>query len=412
LTVKPRTTRTIVSPANTSAARRTLALLGGLRGLSARIARRSSGLPESAAGRAGRAGRPAPALPESACGRAGRPAPALPAPGRCRRRPPMPAILPGMRVVVAPDKFEGSLTAEQAANAIEAGLRRARADVQVVRLPVGDGGAGTLAAVVAAGFERVPVPATGPTGEPVQAAIAVLGDRAFVEMAEASGLHRLPDGRRAPLEATTYGTGELLRAALDPRIAKVRVTVAADVDNPLVGPHGAAAVYGPQKGASPDDVLLLDSALRRYARVLSSDLGADLADAPGAGAAGGLGAGAIAFLGAELRSGIDLVLDLIGFHQAVEGADLVITGEGKIDFQSLRGKAPFGVARAAAEHGVPVVAVGGIVEVAEQELRTAGFEEARALAELEADVERSIAEAAPLLERLAEQVGRAWASLP
>jgi glycerate kinase len=374
-----------------------------------------------------------------------------------------------MRVVVAPDKFEGSLTAEQAAKAIEAGLRRARADVEVVRLPVGDGGAGTLAAVVAAGFQRVPVQATGPTGEPVQAAIAVRGDRAFVEMAEASGLRRLPGGRRAPLQATTYGTGELLRAALDlsvteivlgiggsattdggtgmasalgarfldadgeplppggasllrlaridtagldPRIAKVRVTVAADVDNPLVGPNGAAAVYGPQKGASPEDVLLLDSALRRYARVLSTDLGADLADAPGAGAAGGLGAGAIAFLGAELRSGIELVLDLIGFHQAVEGADLVITGEGKIDFQSLRGKAPFGVAGAAAQHGVPVVAVGGIVEVDERQLRAAGFEEARGLTELEPDVERCIAEAAPLLERLAEQVGRVWASLP
>lgn len=374
-----------------------------------------------------------------------------------------------MRVIVAPDKFEGSLTAEQAATAIEAGLRRARADVEVVRLPVGDGGAGTLAAVVAAGFERVPVRASGPTGEPVEAAIAVRGQRAFVEMAEASGLRRLPGGRRAPLEATTYGTGELLRAALDlgvselvlgiggsattdggtgmasalgahfldaageplppggasllrlaridtagldPRVAKVRVTVAADVDNPLVGPHGAAAVYGPQKGASPEDVLLLDSALRRYARVLSSDLGVDLADAPGAGAAGGLGAGAIAFLGAELRSGIELVLDLIGFQEAVAGAGLVITGEGKIDFQSLRGKAPVGVARAAAEHGVPVVALAGAVEVAEQELRAAGFEEARGLTELEPDLDRSMAEAAPLLERLAERVGRVWSALP
>ncbi len=374
-----------------------------------------------------------------------------------------------MRVVVAPDKFEGSLTAEQAALAVEAGLLRARPDAEVVRLPVGDGGAGTLAAVVAAGFERVPVRVTGPTGAPVDAAIAVRGDRSFVEMAEASGLRRLPGGRRAPLEATTYGTGELLRAALDlgvtelvlgiggsattdggsgmasalgarfldaageplppggaallrleridtagldPRVAKVRVTVAADVDNPLVGPHGAAAVYGPQKGASPDDVLLLDSALRRYARVLSRDLGADLAEVPGAGAAGGLGAGAIAFLGAELRSGIGLVLDLVGFDGAVAGADLVITGEGKIDFQSLRGKAPLGVARAAAAHGVPVVAVGGVVEVAERELRAAGFEEAHGLTELEPDVARCIAEAAPLLEQLAERVGRAWASLP
>jgi glycerate kinase len=374
-----------------------------------------------------------------------------------------------MRVVVAPDKFEGSLTADQAARAIEAGLLRARPDAVVARLPVGDGGAGTLAAVVAAGFDRVPVRATGPTGQPVDAAIALRGDRAFVEMAEASGLKRLPGGRRAPLEATTYGTGELIRAALDrgarelvlgiggsattdggagmasalgarflddagqplppggaallrlarldaggldPRIGQVHVTVAADVDNPLVGPQGAAAVYGPQKGASPEDVLLLDSALRRYARVLQADLGIDLADTPGAGAAGGLGAGAIAFLGADLRSGIDLVLELIGFDTAAAGADLVITGEGKIDFQSLRGKAPLGVARAAAAHGVPVVALGGVVEVAERELRAAGIEEAHALTQLEPDVERSIAEAAPLLQRLAERVGRAWASLP
>jgi glycerate kinase len=374
-----------------------------------------------------------------------------------------------MRIVVAPDKFEGSLTADQAARAIEAGLLRARPDAEVVRLPVGDGGAGTLAAVVAAGFERVPVRATGPTGEPVEAAIAVRGASAFVEMAEASGLRRLPGGRKAPRDATTYGTGELIRAALDrgarelvlgiggsattdggtgmasalgarflddqgrelppggaallrlaridtagldPRIAEVEVTVASDVDNPLVGPEGAAAVYGPQKGAGPDDVLLLDSALRRFARVLADDLGLDLADTPGAGAAGGLGAGAIAFLGATLRPGIDLVLDLVHFSDAVAGADLVITGEGKLDGQSLRGKAPLGVATAAARQGVPVVAVGGVVEVTQRELRAAGFEEAHALTSIEPDVERCIAEAAKLLERLAERVGRAWASLP
>jgi len=379
------------------------------------------------------------------------------------------AKLRSMRVVVAPDKFEGSLSAGQAAAAIEAGLRRARPDAEVVRLPLGDGGAGTLEALVAAGFQRVPVAASGPTGEPVAGAIAVDGTRAFVEMAEASGLKRLPGGRRAPLEATTYGTGELLRAALDhgareivlgvggsattdggagmaaalgarlldqagtdlppggaallrlaridvsgldPRLAEVRVTVASDVDNPLTGPEGAAHVYGPQKGAGPDDVLLLDSALRRYARVLADDLGQDVAGIPGAGAAGGLAAGAIAFLGAELRTGIELVLELVGFDKAVDGADLVVTGEGKLDAQSLRGKAPVGVARAAAAHGVPVVAVAGAVEVADRELRAAGFEEAHALLELEPDPRRSMAEAAPLLERLAERVGRAWASLP
>jgi glycerate kinase len=374
-----------------------------------------------------------------------------------------------VRVVVAPDKFEGSLTAGQAAQAIRAGLLRARPDAEVVALPLGDGGAGTLEALVAAGFQRVPVAATGPTGHPVQAAIAVDGDRCFVEMAEASGLKRLPGGRRTPLEATTYGTGELLRAALDhgvravvlgiggsattdggagmaaalgarflddagaelppggaallrlahvdtagldPRLREVQVTVAADVDNPLVGPDGAAHVFGPQKGAGPDEVLLLDSALRRYARVLAADLGVDLADTPGAGAAGGLGAGAIAFLGARIRSGIELVLELVGFDREVATADLVVTGEGKLDAQSLRGKAPVGVARAATAHGVPVVALAGVVELADRELRAAGFEEAHALAELEPDPARSITEAAPLLERLAELVGRAWATLP
>jgi glycerate 2-kinase len=159
-------------------------------------------------------------------------------------------------------------------------------------------------------------------------------------------------------------------------------------------------------------VLLLDSALRRFARVLADDLGLDLAATPGAGAAGGLGAGAIAFLGAKLRTGIELVLELVGFDRAAAGADLVVTGEGKLDAQSLRGKTPVGVARAAAAHGVPVVALAGAVEVADRELRAAGFEEAHALLELEPDPRRSMAEAAPLLERLAERVGRAWASLP
>jgi len=374
-----------------------------------------------------------------------------------------------MRVVVAPDKFEGSLTAGQAARAVEAGLLRARPDAEVVGLPLGDGGAGTLEALVAAGFQRVTVPAHGPTGQPVQAAIALKGATGFVEMAEASGLKRLPGGRRAPLEATTYGTGELVRAALDrgvrelalgiggsattdggagmaaalgarfldehgaelppggaallrlarvdvagldPRLRDVEVTVAADVDNPLVGPEGAAHVFAPQKGAGPDEVLVLDSALRRYARVLAADLGIDLADTPGAGAAGGLGAGAIAFLGACIRSGIELVLELVGFDRAVADADLVVTGEGKLDAQSLRGKAPVGVARAATAHGVPVVALAGVVEVADRELRAAGFEEAHALTELEPDTERCMAEAAPLLERLAERVGRTWATLP
>jgi glycerate 2-kinase len=374
-----------------------------------------------------------------------------------------------MRVVVAPDRFEGGLAAGEAAAAIEAGLRRARPDVEVVRLPLGDGGAGTLETVLAAGFDRLPVPATGPTGEPVAAAIAVDGGRAFVELAEASGLARLPGGRPAPLEATTWGTGELLRAALDRgageivlgtgggaatdggagmaaalgarlldragadlppggaallrlaridlsgldrRLGQVRVTVACDADGPLVGPEGAAHVHGPRTGAGPDEVLLLDSALRRYARVLADDLGLELGGTPGGGAAGGLGAGAVAFLGAELDTGIEPLLELAGFDRAVAGADLVVTGAGRLDAGSLHGGVPVGVARTAAAHGVPVVALAGAVEVADRELRAAGFEEGHALLELEPDPPRSVAEAARLLERLAERVGQAWASLP
>jgi glycerate kinase len=374
-----------------------------------------------------------------------------------------------MRVVVAPARFRGSLGAGQAAAAIGAGLRRARPDAEVVRVPVGDGGPGTLEAVLAAGFERVPVAATGPTGEPVAAAVAVDGARAFVETAQASGLERLPGGRPAPLEATTRGTGELLRAVLDlgarqvvvgtgggaasdggagmaaalgarlldrdgvelppggaallrlarvdrsgldRRLPAVRVTVACDEDIPLVGPEGAAQAGGRRAGAGPDEVLVLDSALRRYARVLADDLGLDLAATPGAGAAGGLGAGAVAFLGAELRPGIEPILELTGFQRAVDGADLVVTGEGRLDARSLGGGVPLGVARAAAGHGVPVVALAGEVEVADRELRAAGFEEAHALLELEPDPARAMAEAGPLLERLAERVGRAWASLP
>ena len=388
-----------------------------------------------------------------------------------------------MRVVVAPARFEGSLGAGQAAEAIQAGLRRARPDAEVVRLPVGDGGPGTLEALLAAGFRRVPATASGPTGEPLAAAIAVHGPRAFVEPAQAiglerrpsveparaSGLERLPRGRPAPLAATSRGAGELVAAALDagarelvlgtgasvapdggagmaaalgarlldrdgadlppggaallrlarvdtsgldPRLRGVRVTVACDADLPLVGPDGAAQAAGRQAGAGPDEVLLLEGALRRYARVLADELGLDLAATPGAGAAGGLAAGAAAFLRAELRPGVEPVLELAGFERAVAGADLVVTGEATLDARSLAGGAPLGVARAAGGHGVPVVALAGAVEVADRELRAAGFEEAHALTELEPDPARAAAEAGPLLERLAERAGRAWASLP
>ena len=373
-----------------------------------------------------------------------------------RRRP---------KIVVAPDKFKGSLTAVQAAQAIADGLRRSRADLDVVQLPVADGGDGTVAAALAAGYEPKTATVQGPTGEPVEATFAVRGEQAVLELAEASGLSRLPHGTLAPLTASTYGTGQLLLAALDagcrslilgvggsastdggagmvqalgarflsaageevgrggaalldldrvdptlldPRLASTTVILACDVDNPLVGAQGAATVYGPQKGATSDDVELLDKALSHYAEVVHRDMGLHLSHRAGAGAAGGTGAGAIAFLGAVSSSGIELMLEVVGFARAVEGADLVITGEGSLDAQSLSGKTPVGVARAAASAGVPVIALVGRLEVGPDELRAVGITSARALLELEPDDILAQRDAAVLLARLAEEVGASW----
>lgn len=368
------------------------------------------------------------------------------------------------RVLVAADKFKGSLTAVQVAERITAGLRRAVPDVEVEALPVADGGDGTVDAAVAAGFERREVRVAGPLGHEVTAAFALRGDTAVVEMAEASGLQRLPAGVFAPLTASTYGSGELLRAALDagvrtivfgvggsattdggagmlsalgarfldadgepvppgggglaevaradlsgldPRLASVDLVLASDVDNPLTGPKGAPAVYGPQKGASPDDVAALDAALSRYVEVLEAALGsraAEYAGSPGAGAAGGIGYGAL-LLGARFRAGIEVMLDVLGFAPALERAQLVITGEGSLDQQTLHGKAPVGVATAARAAGKEVVAVCGRLALPPEALGRAGIRRAYPLTDAEPDVARCIAEAGPILERVAERIG-------
>jgi glycerate 2-kinase len=369
-----------------------------------------------------------------------------------------------MRVVVAPDKFRGSATAQQVATAIAAGLRRARPDLGIVEIPVADGGDGTVAAALAAGFAPVRALAEGPAGAPVDAIFAIRAGTAVIELAEAAGLRRLPGGDApalAPLSASTFGVGQLIAAALDVgattvvlgiggsastdggagmvqalgvrladarghdlarggaalcelaaidaagldgRIASARLLVASDVDNPLLGPAGAAAVFGPQKGASPADVALLDRALARWAALTAATLGRDLAGAPGAGAAGGTGFAALAYLGARLVPGADLVLDLIGFDAALAGAGLVVTGEGSLDRQSLGGKAPVGVARAAARRGVPVIAVAGRVGLTKAELAAAGFAGAYSLADLEPDQAVSMARSVELLERIGGMV--------
>ncbi|MET9334553.1 glycerate kinase [Streptomyces cellulosae] len=362
-------------------------------------------------------------------------------------------------MLVAADKFKGSLTAVEVAERVTAGLRVVRPDLRVEALPVADGGDGTVAAAVAAGFERHEVTVSGPLGDEVTAAYALRDGTAVVEMAEASGLQRLPEGVFAPLTASTYGSGELLRAALDagarsivfgvggsattdggagmlaalgarfltasgepvgpggaalaevatadlsgldPRPRSVEFVLASDVDNPLTGPKGAAAVYGPQKGASPEDVERLDAALGHFAKVLDA---AELAASPGAGAAGGIGFGAL-LVGARFRPGIEVMLDVLGFASALQRADLVITGEGSLDEQTLHGKAPAGVAAAARAAGKDVIAVCGRLALAPEVLGRAGIRRAYALTDVEPDVARCIADAGPILERTAERIAR------
>jgi glycerate kinase len=368
-------------------------------------------------------------------------------------------------VLVASDKFKGSLTAAQVAAAVTAGIRRV-SDVDVVTVPIADGGDGTVDAAVSAGFARVPVTASGPTGAPVETSYARRGGTAVVEMADVSGLWRLPEGQREPMTATSRGLGEVLAAALDAgctqivmgiggsastdggagmvaalgarlldahgddlpdggaaladlsrlnlgalrsRMEGITVTVASDVDNPLLGEGGAAAVYGPQKGASPEQVAQLDAALAHWADVVEEVTGRDERHHAGAGAAGGVGFGAVAVLGASIRSGIDLLLELVGFDAALQrltSDDLVVTGEGSLDEQTLHGKAPAGVAAAAAARGIPVVAVCGRATLDPERLRDAGFQAAYAISDIESDPQRSFDEAAPLLEQIGERLAR------
>ena len=364
-----------------------------------------------------------------------------------------------MRVVVAPDKFKGSLTAAEAAQAIAAGVRDADPTADVSTLPVADGGEGTLEAALEAGYGRHDHEVTGPTGQRVQAALALSrdGTTAVVELAAASGLMLLDSP--APLTAGTRGTGELVRYALDagartlviaiggsagsdggagllsalgarsfdadgreigdggaalrditrldldgldPRLPKARVLLACDVDNPLVGPRGSATVFGPQKGATPDDVRLLDDALTRWADVVGRATGNDHRDTPGAGAAGGTGLAALAVLDAHVVPGVEVVLDLVDFDGALDGADLVVTGEGRFDAQSLGGKAPVGVARRAMAAGVPVVVLAGSRERLDDDtLRRAGIVAVHDLSEIEPDPDRRMTDAAAAVRRLA-----------
>jgi glycerate kinase len=324
-----------------------------------------------------------------------------------------------MRIIVAPDSFKGSVSALGVTEAMERGIHAVFPEAEVIKVPIADGGEGTVEALVAAtGGRLMHTNVHGPMGEPLSAHWGISGDgsTAFIEMASASGLPLVPKERRNPRIASTFGTGELMKAALDaglcklvvgiggsatndggtgmaramgvrfldaegrdlpeggaalarlaridlsglePRLAEASILVACDVDNPLCGPRGASAVYGPQKGATPEMVAELDAALGVLASVAAAATGRDIARSAGAGAAGGLGAGLLFFTPACLRPGVSIVLETTGFETLVQGADFLITGEGRTDFQTAMGKAPVGVAEVAQRHGVPVICLSG-----------------------------------------------------
>lgn len=324
-----------------------------------------------------------------------------------------------MKIVIAPDSYKESLSALEVAAAIEAGFQEIFPDAEYVKLPVADGGEGTVEAMVAATQGHlVQVTVTGPLGEPVQAFYGLSGDErcAFIEMAAASGLESVPVASRNPLITTTWGTGELIRHALDAgvqqiiigiggsatndggagmvqalgaklltqdnqqiaagggaleqlaridlsgldsRLADCRIDVACDVTNPLTGPEGATAVFGPQKGATAEMIVRLDRALAHFAQIIHRDLAVDVLQLEGGGAAGGMGAALYAFCGARLRPGIEIVTDALHLAELVADADLVITGEGRIDSQTIHGKVPVGVAKVAQRYNVPVIAIAG-----------------------------------------------------
>ena len=364
-----------------------------------------------------------------------------------------------VKVLIAPDSFKGSLSAAEAAAAMVRGARSAFPDAELLAVPMADGGEGTVEALVAGtGGQIVTRTVTGPLGQPVSARFGLLGDgeTAAIEMAAASGLLLVPKEERDPRITTTYGTGELIKAALDlgvrrivcgiggsatndggagmiqalgarllqgdgtpvtpggaglidldridlsgldPRLQQVELLVACDVDNPLCGPRGASAIYGPQKGATPEMVTMLDGALSHLAFIMARDLGVAIRDIPGAGAAGGLGGGFIGFLGAQLRPGIEVVMEAVRIDHLLAGASLVVTGEGRTDGQTLAGKVPMGIARRAALQKIPAVCISGAVTPDADALIAHNIVSLLSIVDGPLTLDEAMARAAELLER-------------
>ncbi len=371
-----------------------------------------------------------------------------------------------MKIVVAPDSFKGSVTALQAANAIEQGIRRVFPSAVIEKIPMADGGEGTVQSLIdAMGGHIRRQRVIAPLGNKVDAQFGILADghTAVIEMAAASGLTLVAREKRNPLLTTTYGTGQLIRAALNagcrrliigiggsatndggagmaealgveflnadgnpiprggaglselasidvtrlhPAIAETETVVACDVNNPLTGPEGASHVYGPQKGATPDMIETLDANLADFDTMLAREIGKSFNDVPGAGAAGGLGAGLMAFLTAELQLGVDIIIDAVKLTERIKGASLVFTGEGRLDFQTAFGKTPVGVAKVAKAHNIPVLAIaGGIAEGAEA-VYESGIDAMLGIVHEPMSLALAVADASRLIADTAEQATR------
>ena len=373
-----------------------------------------------------------------------------------------------MKIVLAPDSFKESLSALQVAKSIERGFKQVLPNAEYVKVPMADGGEGTVQSLVdATGGRIIKKTVTGPLGEAAEAFFGILGNEksAVIEMAAASGLHLVPATKRNPLLTTTRGTGELIAAALeynvnhiiigiggsatndggagmakalgarflnsngqeiaegggalsdfaaidlsslDSRLAHVKIEVACDVDNPLIGPKGASAIFGPQKGATPEIVNQLDENLAHYAEIIEKDLGVKIADVPGAGAAGGLGGGLLAFMQAELSRGVDIVMEAAKLSDIIAGADLVITGEGKIDGQTIFGKTPIGVAKTAKKHGVPVIGIAGNVAGDSDAVHEYGIDAIFSIVPGAVSLQEAFLHADKFVERTARNIAAVW----
>lgn len=369
-----------------------------------------------------------------------------------------------MKIIIAPDSYKESLSAMDVAIAIENGFKQVLPNAEYVKLPMADGGEGTVQSLVDATNGTINKhTVTGPLGQSVEGFWGLLGEgnTAVIEMAAASGIHLVAPEQRNPLITTTYGTGELIKAALDqgvkhiivgiggsatndggigmaqalgirlldnqgqelgygggelarlatidtskldPRLAQVRLEVACDVDNPLCGEKGASAVFGPQKGATPDMVAELDNNLAHYAVIIKQQLGVDVRDMAGAGAAGGMGAALLGLFDAELRPGIEIVMDAVNLDDIVADADLVITGEGRIDSQTIHGKTPIGVARTAKKHGLPVIGIAGCLSSDCGVVHQHGIDAVFAVVNRSVDLATALAEAAENVEMTARNV--------